>query len=83
MIIQVTEELTTEQRALAAAAPMEALRFLVETHAETDDDEQESEENLPSAAVGKKVGLSFIQFAWLNYELCNDFHFSLFAAQAD
>ncbi|KAI8540367.1 hypothetical protein RHMOL_Rhmol09G0257900 [Rhododendron molle] len=51
---KVTEELTMEQRALAAAAPMEALRFLVETYAETDDNEQESEENFPSVAVGEK-----------------------------
>ncbi|KAF7131867.1 hypothetical protein RHSIM_Rhsim09G0198100 [Rhododendron simsii] len=51
---KVTEELTMEQRALAAAAPMEALRFLVETYAETDDNEQEIEEKLPSVAVGEK-----------------------------
>ncbi|XP_058181935.1 uncharacterized protein LOC131300234 [Rhododendron vialii] len=51
---KVTEELTMEQHALAAAAPMEALRFLVETYAETDDNEQESEEKLPSVAVGEK-----------------------------
>lgn len=60
MIIQVTEELTMEQRALAAAAPMEALRFLVETYAETDDNEQESEETLPSVAVGEKVGVTVL-----------------------
>ncbi|KAH7849430.1 hypothetical protein Vadar_017758 [Vaccinium darrowii] len=51
---KVTEELTTEQRALLAAAPMEASRFLVASYAETDDNEQESEENLPSPAVGEK-----------------------------
>ena len=53
-----TEELQTlEQRALAAAAPMEALRFLFETYTETDDHELEREENLNSMAVGQKVGV--------------------------
>ncbi|PSS32385.1 DNA-directed RNA polymerase III subunit like [Actinidia chinensis var. chinensis] len=52
---KVTEELQTiEQRALAAAAPMEALRFLFETYTETDDHELESEENLSNMEVGQK-----------------------------
>ncbi|KAL7214272.1 hypothetical protein ACSBR1_026644 [Camellia fascicularis] len=49
------ESETIEQRALAAAAPMEALRFLVETYTETDCCGEESEGNpLPSATVGEK-----------------------------
>lgn len=73
MVMQVTEELTTEQRALLAAAPMEASRFLVASYAETDDNEQESEENLPSPAVGEKVGVivSFYLPGW-NCDLHHD-----------
>ncbi|XP_028103978.1 DNA-directed RNA polymerase III subunit RPC3 isoform X3 [Camellia sinensis] len=52
------ESETIEQRALAAAAPMEALRFVVETYTETDCCGEESEGNpLPSATVGEKIDL--------------------------
>ncbi|KAL6971920.1 hypothetical protein U1Q18_031604 [Sarracenia purpurea var. burkii] len=55
---KVTEESETmEQRALAAASPMKALRFLVVTYAVTVYHQQDSEGNLPSVAVGEKVGV--------------------------
>ncbi|XP_052176063.1 uncharacterized protein LOC127790540 isoform X2 [Diospyros lotus] len=50
------ESQTIEQRALEAAAPMEALRFLVESHAETDDHGQVNEENPTGMTAGEKVG---------------------------
>ncbi|KAA8529773.1 hypothetical protein F0562_034127 [Nyssa sinensis] len=45
---------TLEQRALAEAAPMESIRFLVESFAETKVDEQNSEEDPHSVTVGEK-----------------------------
>ncbi|KAL6971934.1 hypothetical protein U1Q18_031617 [Sarracenia purpurea var. burkii] len=55
---KVTEESETmEQRALAAASPMEALRFLVVTYTVTVYHQQDSEGKLPSVAVGEKVGV--------------------------
>lgn len=47
---------TIEQRVLAAARPMEAIRFLITTDAETDDPLQKSENNFSSMGVGEKVG---------------------------
>ncbi|PRQ23208.1 putative RNA polymerase III Rpc82, C -terminal [Rosa chinensis] len=49
---QVSE--TIEQRVLAAARPMEAIRFLIMTDAETDDPSQKSENNSSSMSVGEK-----------------------------
>ncbi|KAM5549169.1 hypothetical protein ABKV19_000549 [Rosa sericea] len=49
---QVSE--TIEQRVLAAARPMEAIRFLIMTDAETDDPLQKSENNSSGMSVGVK-----------------------------
>ncbi|XP_061997540.1 uncharacterized protein LOC133715167 isoform X2 [Rosa rugosa] len=49
---QVSE--TIEQRVLAAARPMEAIRFLITTDPETDDPSQKSENNSSSMSVGEK-----------------------------
>ncbi|XP_024162155.2 DNA-directed RNA polymerase III subunit RPC3 isoform X2 [Rosa chinensis] len=49
---QVSE--TIEQRVLAAARPMEAIRFLITTNPETDDPSQKSENNSSSMSVGEK-----------------------------
>uniref|UniRef100_A0A5B7AVW8 DNA-directed RNA polymerase III subunit RPC3 n=1 Tax=Davidia involucrata TaxID=16924 RepID=A0A5B7AVW8_DAVIN len=45
---------TIEKQALAEAAPMESIRFLVETYTGTDVDEQNGEEDPPSVTVGEK-----------------------------
>ncbi|KAL6127128.1 hypothetical protein ACLB2K_075171 [Fragaria x ananassa] len=45
---------TIEQRVLAAARPMEAIRFLITTDAETDDPLQKSENNFSSMGVEEK-----------------------------
>lgn len=50
-------EETLEARALAEAAPMDSVRFLVETDILTDVPGQSSNENPTSVIVGEKVGL--------------------------
>lgn len=48
---------TTEQRALAAAAPIESLRFLVEMDNLNDASDRTAEENLTDVGVGEKVSI--------------------------
>lgn len=50
-----------EQRALAAAAPMESLRFLVETHNWSDFSDKNSEEKFTSVKIGEKRKQDFLE----------------------
>lgn len=55
MTLQLVEEpQTVEQRAIAAAAPMDAKRFSVVLNTGTDVDDS------PNAAAGEKVGFNFL-----------------------
>jgi len=51
--------LTLEERALAAATPMDAERFSIITDRGVGSDERKSCNNSASAKVGDKVGLSY------------------------
>ncbi|XP_027103786.1 uncharacterized protein [Coffea arabica] len=50
-----------EQRALAAAAPMESLRFLAETHNWSDFSDKSSEEKFTSVKTGEKRKQDFLE----------------------
>lgn len=56
-LLQIVEQKTIEQRALAAAAPMESVRFLMEMD---DISEEKEEESTKSPILGRKVGAAFI-----------------------
>ncbi|KAL3521537.1 hypothetical protein ACH5RR_019686 [Cinchona calisaya] len=51
---------TIEQRALAAAAPMESIRFLVETHNWSDVSDKNNAEKLTAVTIGKKRKQDFL-----------------------
>ena len=63
---------TIEQRVLAAARPMEAIRFLIMSDAETDDPSQNNEASSSSKSVGQKVGTSIL------FGVCNIYSLFMF-----
>lgn len=56
-LLQIAEERTIEQRALAAAAPTESIRFLMEMD---NNSEEKEEENSKSPVLGGKVEAAFV-----------------------